>query len=337
MMARGVQVREYRRWSLHVPDCDVLHVHWPESVFWGRVAGMGGLAKELCARMTLAKIDRVRRRNGILAWTAHNLAPHAAMDGAGAMTWRRYFSAFLDRVDLVISLTRTAEQALLKTYPQLQACHHAVVPHPHYRTAYPPPMARPVARAALGLPAGGTVIYSIGYMRPSKGLDTLITAFRACARDEEMLVIAGGADPDYADRLRHLAGDDGRVRIMARHLDDQQVTALVSAADGFVLNHQTVLNSGSLLLALSFDRPVLARLQGSLTEFAGMVGPDWVTPLDGPIEPAPLRAFLDSLQRRPDQGRAPLAALDPDAISMATLEQYSRALASRRTGNAAAR
>src|SRR5690606_36704830 len=99
-----------------------------------------------------------------------------------------------------------------------------------------------------------------------------------------------------------------------------QITALVSAADGFVLNHQAVLNSGSLLLALSFDRPVLARLQGSLTELAEMVGPDWVTPLDEPIEPA-LRAFLDSLQRRPELGQAPLSVLDPYAISMATLEQ----------------
>ncbi len=337
MLAKGVQIREYWRWSLRVPDCDVLHVHWPESVFWGRIAGAGELAKELCARMTLAKIDRVRRRNGILVWTAHNLAPHAAMDATGARIWQHYFSAFLDRVDLVISLTHAAEQVLLNTHPQLHTRHRAVVPHPHYRTAYPPRMARPAARAAMGLPASGTVIYSIGYMRPSKGLDALITAFRSCARDGEMLAIAGGADPDYAERLRALAGDDGRVRIMARHLDDQQVTALVSAADGFVLNHQTVLNSGSLLLALSFDRPVLARLQGSLAELAEMVGPDWVTPLDGPIEPAPLRAFLDSLQRRPEPGQAPLSALNPDAISLATLEHYSLALASRRSGHVAAR
>jgi len=157
-------------------------------------------------------------------------------------------------------------------------------------------------------------------MRPAKGLDTLITAILASVLDRGMLVIAGDTDPDYADRLRNLTGGDGRVRIMVRHLDDQQVTALVSAANGFVLNHQTVLNSGSMLLTLPFDRSVPARLQRSLTGLAGRVGPDRVTPLDGRIAPALLCAFLG-----------------PQAISEATLEAYSQVLVSRRTGNVTAR
>lgn len=329
MRRLGVQLTEYRRWGLRPLQCDVLHMHWPESVFWGRVANTGVAARAICARLALWQIDRVRACGGILVWTAHNIEPHMEMDERSERVWQRYFGSFRERVDLVLSLTRSAQAQLLEAYPDLEGRLHAVVPHPHYRTAYPGPMPRTAARERLGLPADACILCSLGFMRPNKGLDDLINVFRRCAGADELLVLGGACDAPYLQQLEQLRDGDARVRLLPERLDEAMMATILAASDGFVLNHQRILNSGSLLLALSFNRRVLVRAQGSVAELAAEVGRDWVETFDEALDDATLRRFLDGL----DTGAGsvpdivPLDHYEPELIAAATVAQYRRALA----------
>lgn len=329
MAELGVRLSEYRRWSLGSLACDVLHVHWPESAFWGRIAGSGLVAKVLCARLVLWQIDRVRSRGGILAWTAHNIEPHMEMDGRTIRIWRRFFRSFCERVDLVLSLTRSAQTQLLDAYPDLRGRVHAVLPHPHYRTAYPPPVPRTTARLRLQLPTTGRILCSLGFMRPNKGLDELIEVFRACAAADDLLVLGGACEAPYLSRLEQLRDGDARIRLLPRRLDEETMATILAASDGFVLNHRRILNSGSLLLALSFNQRVLVRAQGSVMELAAEVGRNWVETFDGPLDEETLRRFLDSLDAGAGPGIVPLDHLEPARIAAATVEQYRLALAAR--------
>lgn len=331
MTGLGVQLSEYRRWDLRPLGCDVLHVHWPESAFWGRVANSAIAAKALCAQLALWQIDRVHARGGILVWTAHNIEPHMEMDERTTRVWRRFFRSFRERVDLVLSLTRSAQLQLLDAYPDLIDRVHAVIPHPYYRTAYPTPIPRATARERLGLPAAGRILCSLGFMRPNKGLDELISVFRGCAGADELLVLGGACEAPYLRQLEQLRDGDARVRLLPDRLDEETMAIVLAASDGFVLNHRRILNSGSLLLALSFNRRVLVRAQGSVMELAAEVGRNWVETFDKALDDGTLRRFLDSLDAGagPVPGTAPLDHLEPALIAAATVEQYRRALAAR--------
>lgn len=330
MSAHGVRLDEYDRWALRQPACDVFHAHWPENAFWGRIAHLGPAAKEVCARLSLARMRNVRRRGGILVWTAHNLAPHGSMSESTAQVWHRYFDAFRQQVDLVISMTHAARERLLESYPDLADRRHVVIPHPHYRAAYPPPVEKAAARRALGLRGDGRLICAIGYMRRYKGLTQLIRAFRAVARPEDGLLLGGDCPEDYLAALDRNREGDERVRIIPRRISDDEVAAIFSAADGCVVNHQTLLNSGGLMLALSFDCPVLARAHGSISELARSLGERWIATFDGDLDGPVLARFLNGqasgLQRRQI---APLDSLDPLVISASTVQEYRQSLARR--------
>ncbi|WP_027133118.1 glycosyltransferase family protein [Geminicoccus roseus] len=299
-------------------------------MLWGRLAGAGSLSALACAWLTLRKIDQVKRHGGILVWTVHNLHPNRPMTARIAKVWDQFFKAFRARVDLTISLTASAQAAMGAAYPEMLDRPHVIIPHPHYRTAYPPASTKESARKALGLPAEAKVLCSIGEMRRNKGLGEIISAFRLGATEHDILLLCGGCEASFLRELESLRGDDSRIRLMPRHLSNEDVAQVLSAANGFVLNHHVILNSGSLLLALSFDLPVLVRLQGSVGDLAAEIGPAWIQTFEGDLDEHAIRSFMHGGRLSDGENdRAPLDRFDPDLISSSTLEQYRNVLAQR--------
>ena len=249
----------------------------------------------------LSAADAVRRRGGFVVWTAHNIAPHEPFDKARSTIWQEYFPAFRGRVDLVVSLSSWAQQELVAAYPDLAGRRHAVIPHPHYRTAYPAPPAQAQARRAFGLPEKKFILLAAGTVRPSKGITELADQFRQVARPDELLVVAGAcSDSNMLSELNEVASASrGAVEWRPGHLDDAELPALITAADLSVFNFRTILNSGSLIASLSFDTPVCAPELGSLKELSAMLGPRWFLPMPRPLNPHDLRAVID----RARQGR----------------------------------
>jgi hypothetical protein len=88
-------------------------------------------------------------------------------------------------------------------------------------------------------------------------------------------------------------------------LDDAELEAAIDGADAVVLPYKTIMNSGSALLALSRNRPVLAPNVGSLPEVRECVGADWLYLYDGDFREEVLRDFERWL-RKTDRSVAPL-------------------------------
>jgi glycosyltransferase involved in cell wall biosynthesis len=274
-------------------------------------------------------------------WTAHNLQPHEVLHPVHARIWRTAFAQFRRQADLVICLSPEAGRLLRQRYPDLDGKPLAIIPHPHYRTAYPRPVPLPEARARLGLPADSFVLGCIGGIRPSKGIADFAEAFARIAQDGELLLIAGACDAgEYLARLMALAEAHPRaIRLQIGRLSDADLVTTLSAVDLKVLNFRNILNSGSAMLALSFDIPICTPAIGSLPELARAVGSDWVIELPQGAAPSQLRAVVDDaralgLKRR--TSRAPLPPLwEPQNVARLTLEAYLLALRQRR-GQAAA-
>jgi glycosyltransferase involved in cell wall biosynthesis len=144
----------------------------------------------------------------------------------------------------------------------------SVIPHPSYIGVYPSQVSRAHARRQLGLDDGDFVYLFIGGIRPNKGIETLIKTFHSLTGDHLHLVIAGksSGSSDYANRINESARTDTRIKVFDKFIPDSELQIYLNACDIVVLPFARILSSGSVMLALSFGRPVIAPAIGCLPE-----------------------------------------------------------------------
>jgi len=126
-----------------------------------------------------------------------------------------------------------------------------------------------------------------------------------------------------AEELQTLSAGDDRISLDLKFIPDQDVPVYFGAADAVVLPFDSILNSGSVLLGLSFNRVVLAPRLGALPEIQARVGRPWLQLYDGGLT---TKMLLDL--RAPHAGPASeeagpdLSAFDWNSIADRTLEFY---------------
>jgi hypothetical protein len=94
------------------------------------------------------------------------------------------------------------------------------------------------------------------------------------------------------------------------------------AADLAILPYREILNSGSAVLALSFNCPVLVPLRGALGELQTQVGEEWVRTYAGELIPSQIEEALDWALHTSRPQKAPLTALDWKELTQQTLAAY---------------
>jgi D-inositol-3-phosphate glycosyltransferase len=130
------------------------------------------------------------------------------------------------------------------------------------------------ARAILGIQGEERAILFFGNLRPSKGLQYLVTAFQSLVSKDRRyrLIIAGErkrGSEDYVDAIRR---EIRRNRLEScvieqiKYIPDEEVEVFFKAADVFVLPYIDIFQSGILFLGSSFGLPVVATDVGSLRE-----------------------------------------------------------------------
>jgi len=233
---------------------------------------------------------------------------------------------FVGRVDATIALTVGGQRAVLGRFPALRRRPSFVVPHGHYRGAYPDSMTPAEARRDLALPPDARVVLFFGSVRPYKNVTELIAAFHGVADERWRLVVAGQpAGVDDAAALRGQAAGDGRIRLDLGFVPAERVQVYLRAADLVVLPYREVLNSGSALLALSFDRPVLVPERGAMAELAATAGEAWVRTYRDTLDAETLRAAMAWAGACPPVAARVRDALCWDAIARQTIHAYEAA------------
>src|SRR6185295_6566481 len=142
------------------------------------------------------------------------------------------------------------------------------VPHPSYRGAYEDHVSRLDARHELGLMPDELVLAVVGVIRPYKGLDELLEAWDRVDLDGPRRLLIAGAPSEQpgVDALIERAALDPRVLIDARKIPADEMQLFLRAADVAVLPYRRALNSGALMLALTFGLPVIVPAGGGLAE-----------------------------------------------------------------------
>lgn len=114
--------------------------------------------------------------------------------------------------------------------------------------------------------AEGPVILCFGLLRPYKGTEHLLQAFRRVKGAE--LWIVGNPRMDVAP-LRKLADEaEGRVRFVTRFVDEAEIPAIFRRADLVTLPYLDAEHSGVLYTGLAFGKPLVLSAVGGFPEVA---------------------------------------------------------------------
>jgi glycosyltransferase involved in cell wall biosynthesis len=201
---------------------------------------------------------------GVVA-TAHDVRPFAAGLSAPWIAKLAYRLA-----DRVIAHSETARKELLKVLSVSQA-KVGMIPHGNYLRSINRVPTREEARSRLGLNRNAKVLLFFGQIKEVKGLDILLRAMPEVVGDHEdaLLLVAGKVWKDDWEKYRGLAKAleaTGNCVSRVSYIPEPEVPDYYAAADVVVLPYRRIYQSGVLLLAMSYGKPVVVSDIEGMTE-----------------------------------------------------------------------
>lgn len=318
MSEQGVIVEEFSLSKCLRKKYDIFHLHWPlEQILAADPSKFIFIIK---ATALLILIDWMRFRGTRIVWTIHNFHPH---DNPYPVLSALFLREFLSRLDGYINLSKFGKTAAEKYFPLLRNCSSFIVPHGHYRTTYPNEIGRNCARLRLGIPEGHRILVFFGRICPYKNVPYLIRVFRELTDSDLVLIIAGKPDtPATKAEVLDAAGGDSRVKCFFNHVSNEDIQVYLNAADLVILPFQEILNSGSALLALSYNCPILVPAKGSMSELQAQIGEAWVRTYSEELTAEALCEGCSWALFTSRPRCAPLAELNWCQLSQKTLKVY---------------
>jgi glycosyltransferase involved in cell wall biosynthesis len=250
--APGSNVRRAAKLAQHVPDmlrwwatsgarrADVVHLQWLT-------------VQPLDVRLPPIALSSTRRPPLVL--TAHDVLPREPRRGQLDAQRRLY-----ERVEAVVVHSEHGA-ARLRDELGIDPARVHVIPHGAFAQLadIPDPTPLPAELAAVERP----VVLCFGLMRPYKGIDVLLEAWRGI-EDAELWVV-GLPKMDIAPLQ---AGASPNVRFVPRFVVDREIPAFFRRADLVVLPYREIDQSGVLFTALAFGKPLLLSAVGGFPEVA---------------------------------------------------------------------
>jgi glycosyltransferase involved in cell wall biosynthesis len=202
--------------------------------------------------------------------TAHYILPPRPSRRQVA-TARRVFG----RMDAVVAHSEHGA-ARLRDEVGLDPARVRAIPHGAFDYLTRLPEEKPLPAELAG--SEGPVVLSFGLLRPYKGIETLLEAFRRVGGAE--LWIVGNPRMEVGP-LRALAAEaGGRVRFVTRFVEDAEIPAIFRRADVVALPYLDAEHSGVLYTALAFGKPLVLSAVGGFPEAAATGAARLVPPGD---------------------------------------------------------
>jgi glycosyltransferase involved in cell wall biosynthesis len=292
LLQHGPDMLRYRRAAA---DADVVHFQW----------------------LPVQPLDaRLLPRRRPLVVTAHDVLPREPRAGQLAAQRRIY-----ERADAVVVHSHHGRERLVVDL-ELDPEKVVVIPHGAFdRLAALPDAELPAELAAVQ----GPVVLFFGLLRPYKGVDVLLDAWKGIGGAELWVV---GMPRMPLSGLRSRATPS--VRFVPRYVPDAELAAYFRRADLVVLPYREIDQSGVLATALAFGKPLLLTSVGGFPEVAAAGAAELVEPGDRAALHIALKRLLDDPARRAALGAAAAEAARTtyswDAVAGDHLALYERLL-----------
>lgn len=312
MVQSGAQIDQFTARRLVTGRWSIWHIHWPESLV--ATVPPKPLPQTIIQILkTWILLKTAQLKGTKIVWTAHNLKPHESIYPKLGSIW---LNLFVKNLDAVICLSESGKQQLFLNYPSVEKLPIYVIPHGHYRSWYPDAILKDEARAQLRIASGHHMVLFFGLIRPYKNVPKLIECFVDASIPDWNLFVAGRVKQSaLIEHLSKARGKCKRVSLILDFVKKEEVQTYFRAADLFVVPFNDILNSGSAILSLSFDCPVLVPNKGAMGDLQRMAGSDWVMTYDGDLNVKVLRKAFAWVRNVHRAKRAPLDSLDWNRIS----------------------
>jgi len=290
----GSRTRRAARLAQHVPgmvryarrgarEADVVHFQW----------------------LAVQQLDAAllpRRRPRVL--TAHDVLPREPRPGQpAAQKW------LYERMDAVVVHSEHGA-ARLREEARLDPGRVRVIPHGAFAHLTRQPAAAPLPPELAGAPPGVPVVLCFGLMRPYKGIDVLLDAWRELAPGGDAELWLAGMPRMDVGPLR--AAAPAGVRWVPRFVTGAELAALFRRAALAVLPYREIDQSGVLFTALAFGVPLLLTRVGGFSELEPTKAAALVAPGDAAALAGALRELLGDPERLSAMAAAARAAAAPD-------------------------
>jgi len=245
---------------------NILHIHFIRPFY---LSGTPGKIRFIYVLRLAFNMLLARSLGYELVYTFHDSEPPVQVQPVWADILAHHIVIKLS--NKVIVHCGVAEQLLSQKYGRRNNVF--IVDHPNYINWYPNTITKAVARKKLGLSGELITFAFFGAVRPNKGVQTLIQAFRKTQDRKFRLIIAGQvskSSDSYSQHLQEIARGDDRISFYFRQIPDDEVQVFMKSADIVVLPFSKILTSGSAILAMSFGRPVIVPKLGCLPELVGV-------------------------------------------------------------------
>jgi beta-1,4-mannosyltransferase len=239
---------------------NVLHLHYIQQfyVYKGQHARFDWVLR-FGIYLILARLTGYR-----VIFTMHNLKPTYPLKPY----WLDYVAHWLviNVSNSVIVHCDLARLLLTKKYGRKKNIY--CVNHPNFINTYPNTIKSVEAREKLGLMPDHLIYLFVGGIRPNKGIDSLIRAFKQLSDNHLRLIIAGKIWPpeEYTQTLLQYAEEDDRIKFFLGYIPDEKLQIYLNSADVVVLPFSEILTSGSTILSMSYGKPVIVPKIGCLPE-----------------------------------------------------------------------
>ena len=221
--------------------------------------------------MWIVGFPLVKNHGARVVWTVHNLEPHNR-------EWPRlvvdvFYRAWLSMVDGCIFLNKSSREAFDVKFGCKRKSQ--IIQHGHYCSVFREIVSSSDFLAQIGLRRGDFVIGHYGQIRAYKNIVDLLEAFYRLEGEGLRLVIAGsatGSEKGLLEQIEALAERDRRVIFHPEFVTNEELKALYSVTSLTVFPYSKILNSGSAILSLSMNTPVLVAEAESLRDLYDEVG-----------------------------------------------------------------
>jgi glycosyltransferase involved in cell wall biosynthesis len=242
---------------------NIFHTHWIHGI-------AGFMAKNVIfsiMRLSTFYLDIWFIKNVLkikIVWTVNNLFSHEYNYPKIEHYGRKIFAK---KADAIICHCFKAKKLIQKEYCVSSSKIH-VIPMGNYHRHYKNEISKEEARRVLNINQKNFVFLSFGRIEPYKGIDLLINTYKILKTNEiiNLLIVGPPTNERYKKRLIKLVGNNKSITLKFQFILDNEIQIYMNASDVVVTPYRNVLNSGEIIVAKGFGKPIIAPKLGCIEE-----------------------------------------------------------------------
>lgn len=234
--------------------CQIIHLHWIEYYIRSKRKILSLL--KFFVYLASLIIFKFPMRKKIVV-TLHNIIPHEKI------SQRLEFLGFmltLKLADKIIVHNNYSLRVASNLY-DIPSKKFYVIPHGNFIGYYQNNLTKESARNMLKIPLHAFAILYLGHIRDYKGVEKLIEVFHELLkiRKDLYLIICGLPHNSKVIRLLQDFYNEFKEQVMLRlgYIPDKEIQVYMNAADIGIIPYERVTTPGSLILFMSFQKPVI--------------------------------------------------------------------------------